>query len=142
MKICIIEGPLLDKVGVREPQVYGSFSRDDLVRITLEKGASLCMELVFSSSYIEGELAAIISDSKCDGMILNPGAYTHTSVLIRDAVLCSKIPFVEAHLTNIFGREDFRHRSFLSDIASGFVCGFGARTYAVALEGLHAIIKG
>lgn len=141
MKVCIIEGPLLDKVGTREPGVYGSFSRDDLVRVTTEKGVSLGMELVFLSIYIEGELASIIADSKCDGMIINPGAYTHTSVLIRDAALCSKVPFVEAHLTNIFGREDFRHISFLSGIASGFVCGFGLLTYAIALEGLHSVIK-
>lgn len=113
MKICIIEGPLLDKVGTREPSVYGSFTRDDLVRTTLEKAGQLSVSIEFMNSYLEGELAGLIAGCKCDGMVLNPGAYTHTSVLIRDAALCSGIPFVEAHLTNIFGREDFRHRSFL-----------------------------
>ncbi|HNW16625.1 MAG TPA: type II 3-dehydroquinate dehydratase [bacterium] len=141
MKICIIEGPLLDKVGTREPSVYGSFTRDDLVRTTLEKAGQLSVSIEFMNSYLEGELAGLIAGCKCDGMVLNPGAYTHTSVLIRDAALCSGIPFVEAHLTNIFGREDFRHRSFLSDIASAFICGLGIYTYASAVEALYLILK-
>lgn len=141
MKISIIEGPLLDRLGVREPSVYGNFTREELVKITEEKAGKLSITVEFKSSYSEGELAKIIADCKCDGMVVNPGGYTHTSIVIRDAVLCSGIPFVEAHLTNIFNREEFRHKSFLSDISSGIICGTGVFTYSLAIEALHLILK-
>ncbi|MGI6393207.1 MAG: type II 3-dehydroquinate dehydratase [bacterium] len=141
MKIAIIEGPLLDKIGSRESGVYGSFTREELMQTTLEKANMFSATIEFYSSYLEGELASLIAGCKCDGMILNPGAYTHTSVLIRDAALCAGIPFVEAHLTNIFGREDFRHSSFLSGVASAFICGLGVYTYASAVEALYLILN-
>lgn len=141
MKILLVEGPLLDKIGEREPEIYGrQGTREKLMSAFFEKAASLGVETEAVSEYCEGNLAKIISNAKCDGIIINPGAYTHTSILLRDALLCSKIPFVEAHLTNIFAREEFRHKSYLSDAAAGVVCGLGTAAYSAALEGIVAFI--
>ena len=142
MKILLIEGPLLDKIGEREPQIYGEKgTREKLMSAFYEKAAALGIEVEAVSDYIEGNLAKIIVNAKCDGIVINPGAYTHTSVLLRDALLCSKIPFVEAHISNIFAREDFRHKSYLSDIALGVVTGLGSATYAAALAGLVTFLR-
>ena len=108
MKIALVEGPLLDRVGSREPSVYGDFSREDLEKAIVVEAQDLGVELVFLSSYIEGELARLIAECDADGMIINPGAYTHTSVLVRDALLCYGKPFTEAHISNVFSREKFR----------------------------------
>lgn len=137
MKIALIEGPLLDKLGEREPEVYGSgFSRQDVEEKLKEKASALGVEIEFFSSYSEGELAQIIAGCNADGIIINPGAYTHTSLLLRDSLLYASIPFVEAHFSNIFKREKFRRRSFISDLAEGVVCGFGVSTYGLALEAI------
>ena len=142
MKILLIEGPMLDKIGEREPQMYGEKgTREKLLGAFYEKAKSLGIEAEAVSDYVEGNLAKIIVNAECDGIVINPGAYTHTSVLLRDALLCSKIPFVEAHISNIFAREDFRRKSYLSDAALGVVTGFGSATYAAALEGLAAFLK-
>ena len=142
MKILLIEGPLLDKIGEREPQIYGGKgTREKLMSAFSEKAKALGVETEAVSEYCEGALAKIIVNAKCDGIVINPGAYTHTSVLLRDALLCSKIPFVEAHISNIFAREDFRRKSYLSDIAVKVVYGLGSETYAAALEGLFAFLK-
>jgi len=142
MKILLVEGPLLDKIGEREPQIYGEKgTREKLMSAFYEKAKSLGVEVEAVSEYCEGELAKIIANAKCDGIVINPGAYTHTSVLLRDALLCSKIPFVEAHISNIFAREEFRKKSYLSDAAVGVVLGLGSATYAAALEGLTAFLR-
>ena len=142
MKILLVEGPLLDKIGEREPQIYGEKgTREKLMSAFYEKAKSLGVEVEAVSEYCEGELAKIIANAKCDGIVINPGAYTHTSVLLRDALLCSKIPFVEAHISNIFAREEFRKKSYLSDAAVGVVSGLGSATYAAALEGLTAFLR-
>ena len=142
MKILLIEGPLLDKIGEREPEIYGGKgTREKLIAAFNEKAAALEVETDTVSEYCEGALAKIIVNTKCDGIIINPGAYTHTSVLLRDALLCSKIPFVEAHITNIFEREEFRHKSYLSDIAVKVVFGLGALTYSTALESIVNYLK-
>jgi len=141
MKIALIEGPLLDKIGQREKEVYGSFSRDVLERSLITEAEQLGVEIIFLSSYLEGELAKLIVECDADGIIINPGAYTHSSILIRDALLCWGKPFTEAHISNIFSRENFRKKSYISDISSGFVAGFGVDTYAVALKGLLSILK-
>jgi len=141
MKILLVEGPLLDKIGEREPQIYGGKgTREKLMSAFYEKAKALGVEVEAVSDYAEGNLAKIIADAKCDGIVINPGAYTHTSVLLRDALLCSEIPFVEAHITNIFAREDFRKKSYLSDAAVGVVTGLGSAAYAAALEGLAAFL--
>jgi 3-dehydroquinate dehydratase-2 len=143
MKIALIEGPLLDKLGVREPEIYGSgFSRADVEKKLLQKAESLGVEIVFLSSYLEGELAQIIAECDADGIIINPGAYTHTSILLRDVLIFKKIPFVETHLSNIFSREEFRKTSYLSDVANGFICGFGTDAYILALEAVFRCLSG
>ena len=142
MKILLIEGPLLDKIGEREPEIYGGKgTREKLISAFNEKAAALGVETEAVSEYCEGALAKIIVNAKCDGSIINPGAYTHTSVLLRDALLCSKIPFVEAHISNVFEREEFRRKSYLSDIAVKVVYGLGPVTYSAALESLVAFLK-
>ena len=136
-KILLIEGPLLDKIGEREPEIYGrAGTREALIDKLIKRANELKVELEFVQDYSEGNLAKAIVNAKCDGIIINPGAYTHTSVLLRDALLAAKIPFVEVHVSNIFAREPFRHHSYISDIAAGVICGFGAGSYAMALEGL------
>ena len=142
MKILLVEGPLLDKIGEREPEIYGGKgTREKLISAFNEKAASLGVETEAVSEYCEGALANIIVNAKCDGIVINPGAYTHTSILLRDALLCSKIPFVEAHISNVFEREDFRRKSYLSDIAVKVVYGLGTGTYSTALESLVAFLK-
>ena len=135
MKIALIEGPLLDKLGKREPQIYGDgFKREDVERSLQEKADALDVDLEFKSSYVEGEIAKIITECDADGIIINPGAYTHTSILLRDVLVYKKIPLVEAHFSNIFSREEFRKTSYISDVAQGLICGFGKDTYILALE--------
>lgn len=142
MKILLVEGPLLDKIGEREPEIYGGKgTREKLISAFNEKAAALGVETEAVSEYCEGALAKIIVNAKCDGIVINPGAYTHTSVLLRDALLCSKIPFVEAHISNVFEREEFRRKSYLSDIAVKVVYGLGTETYSAALESLVAFLK-
>ena len=142
MKVLLIEGPLIDKIGEREPEIYGGKGpREKLISAFNEKAAALGVETEAVSEYCEGALAKIIVNAKCDGIVINPGAYTHTSVLLRDALLCSKIPFVEAHISNVFEREEFRRKSYLSDIAVKVVYGLGTETYSAALESLVAFLK-
>lgn len=142
MKIMLIEGPLLDKVGEREPEIYGKKgSREKLIGTFLEKAKLLGVETEMVSEYCEGRLAEIIVNAKCDGIIINPGAYTHTSVLLRDALLCLGKPFVEVHVSNVFAREEFRQRSYLRDAALGVVCGLGTASYSAALEGIVSAIS-
>ena len=142
MKVLLIEGPLLDKIGEREPEIYGGKgTREKLISAFNEKAAALGVETEAVSEYCEGALAKIIVNAKCDGIVINPGAYTHTSVLLRDALLCSKIPFVEAHISNVFEREEFRRKSYFSDIAVKVVYGLGTETYSAALESLVAFLK-
>ncbi len=140
MKIALIEGPLLDKIGCREPEVYGKFSRKELETLLINQAVESGVELVFVNSYIEGELARKIAECASDGIIINPGAYTHTSVLLRDALILFGKPCIEAHISNILSREHFRRKSYIADIVDGFVCGFGKHTYAVALKGLISIL--
>lgn len=142
MKILLVEGPLLDKIGEREPHIYGEKgTREKLMGAFYEKAAALGVEVEAVSDYAEGNLAKIIVNAKCDGIVINPGAYTHTSILLRDALLCAGIPFVEAHISNVFEREDFRKKSYLSDIAVKVVYGLGSATYAAALEVLTGFLK-
>lgn len=142
MKIMLIEGPLLDKIGEREPEIYGGKgTREKLMSAFAEKAKALGVETEAVSEYCEGALAKIIVNAKCDGIVINPGAYTHTSILLRDALLCADIPFVEAHISNVFAREDFRKKSYLSDIAVKVVYGLGSATYATALEVLADFLK-
>ena len=136
MKILVINGPNLNLLGKRESSIYGNESLDDIIsgleNICAEKNASL---LTFQSN-AEHEIVEKIhscQNKKVDWMIINPGAFTHTSIAIRDALIGVGVPFYEVHISNIFAREEFRHKSYFSDIAQGVVCGFGTSGYESAL---------
>ena len=138
MNILLINGPNLNLLGTREPEIYGNKTlRDieqDLMQVAKNKGTKLeC----FQSNH-EGEIVDKIHDSVCriQGILINAGAFTHTSIAIRDALIGSKIPFVELHISNIFSREDFRKESFLTDKAIGIISGFGISSYSLALDGI------
>ena len=132
-----LNGPNLNLLGQREPEVYGQLSLSDLNDLMADKASRLGLVVTTYQSNIEGELVNRVHQAKLDGVdfiVINPGAYTHTSVAIRDAFLGTEIPFIEVHLSNVFSRESFRHQSYLSDIAVGVISGFGAHGYELALQ--------
>ena len=132
-----LNGPNLNLLGQREPEVYGQLSLSDLNDLMVDKASRLGLVVTTYQSNIEGELVNRVHKAKLDGVdfiVINPGAYTHTSVAIRDAFLGTEIPFIEVQLSNIFSRESFRHQSYLSDIAVGVISGFGAHGYELALQ--------
>ena len=143
MDLLLINGPNLNLVGKREPSIYGSETLEDIQEELLNLGRELDVKLRFFQSNSEGEMIDCIqqSESSIDGILINAGAYTHTSIALRDALLGVSIPYVEVHLSNVFSREEFRHKSFLSDKALGLVCGFGPTSYQLALQGLVSYLK-
>lgn len=144
MFIQVITGPNLNLLGTREPGIYGSETLDSIVaRCKLLANELGCDLEAFQSNH-EGELVTKIQECaaiKCDGILINPAAYGHTSIAMRDAFQAVGIPFVEVHLSNVHAREEFRRRSMLSDIAAGLVIGFGADSYLLGLRGLIDKIK-
>jgi len=142
--LTVINGPNLNLLGVREPGLYGSQTLQD-IRETLELSASkLGHVLHFHQSNAEHEIIEQIHESYRQGVdfiIINPAAFTHTSVAIRDALLATKIAFIEVHLSNVHAREAFRRHSYFSDIAVGVICGLGARGYELALQAAHQILQ-
>jgi 3-dehydroquinate dehydratase II len=139
MKVLIINGPNLNMLGKRETSVYGANSLSDIERLVEVKAKGLGIEVGFFQSNHEGELIERVHKAgieKMDGIVINPGGYTHTSIALRDALLAVNIPFVEVHISNVARREDFRHVSYFSDIAVGTVAGLGPIGYCLALEGL------
>ena len=143
MDLLLINGPNLNLVGKREPSIYGSQNLEDIQDELLTFASELDVRLKFFQSNSEGEMIDCIQNSvsSIDGILINAGAYTHTSIALRDALLGVAIPFVEIHLSNIYSREEFRHKSFLSDKALGLVCGFGSNSYQLALQGLVSYLK-
>ena len=143
MDLLIINGPNLNLVGKREPSIYGSQTLEDIQEELLTLANELDANLKFFQSNSEGEMIDCIQNSVgyIDGILINAGAYTHTSIALRDALLGVAIPYVEVHLSNIYSREEFRHKSFLTDKALGLVCGFGANSYQLALEGIVSYLK-
>lgn len=141
-KIVVINGPNLNLIGRREPDIYGRVSLDQIQRNLEQRFSDHCSFTFFQSNH-EGELVDRIQSlaGKTDGLVINAGAYTHTSVAIRDALLAVGIAFVEVHLSNIFAREEFRQRSTLSDKALGVICGFGPLGYELAVEGLLEVLE-
>jgi 3-dehydroquinate dehydratase-2 len=133
MKICIINGPNLNLLGKREPEIYGAQTFDDYLSILKSKFHNL--ELNYFQSNIEGELIDKIQECgfSYDGIILNAGAYTHTSIGIGDAVKAITTPVVEVHISNTFSRESFRHQSYISGNAKGVILGFGMKSYELAI---------
>ena len=143
MDLLLINGPNLNLVGKREPSIYGFQTLGDIQEELFEMARELDARLKFFQSNSEGEMIDCIQNSvgSIDGILINAGAYTHTSIALRDALLGVAIPYVEVHLSNIYSREEFRHSSFLSDKALGLVCGFGANSYQLALQGIVSYLQ-
>ena len=140
-RILLLNGPNLNLLGAREPSVYGSASLQDIETRLAALAKSMGHELVALQSNAEHELIAKIQATKrdrVDFVIINPGAYTHTSIALRDAFLAAAVPFIEVHLSNVFARESFRHHSYLSDLAVGCLFGLGPIGYELALQAANA----
>lgn len=141
-KVNIINGPNLNLVGSREKNLYGNLSLAEINQNLSALAPQLNLQLEFMQSNIEGELVDYIQKlrDRCDAIIINAGAYTHTSIAIRDALLGTALPFIEVHLSNVDKREEFRKTSYLSDVAAGVIYGFGALGYELALRAVVATV--
>jgi 3-dehydroquinate dehydratase II len=138
--ISVLNGPNLNLLGLREPNHYGKQTLADIKQCLEQKAAELHHRLDFYQNNAEHEIVELIHkayQAKVDFIIINPAAFTHTSVAIRDALLATRIPFIEVHLSNVHAREPFRSHSYLSDIAVGVICGLGATGYEMALQAAH-----
>lgn len=135
-RVLIIHGPNLDMLGSREEEIYGRITLKEINRLLEERARKAGLEIKFFQSNHEGEIVEAIgrAKGKADFIIINPAAYTHTSVAIRDALAGLKIPVIEVHLSNIYKREKFRHRSYIAPVCLGQICGFGKDSYLLALE--------
>ena len=134
--ILLLNGPNLNLLGAREPEVYGSTTLEDIEQSLVERAAQSGITLFCKQSNAEHELTDAIHTARgeIDGIIFNPGAFTHTSIALRDALVGTEMPFIEVHLSNVFARERFRHHSFLSDVALSVISGLGTRGYDMALR--------
>jgi len=147
-RILVLHGPNLNMLGSREPGHYGHRTLAEIDQELIALGDQLGAEITTFQSNHEGELVEHIqqagmagSEGRVDGIVINPAAYTHTSVALRDALLAAKIPFVEVHLSNIHRRESFRHQSMLADVALAVIAGFGPASYTLALRGLIELLS-
>lgn len=142
--ILILNGPNLNMLGVRQPEIYGRETLGDIEAACRERAAELGLMVDFRQSNYEGELVEWIHEARgsADGIAINAGALTHTSVAVLDALLLCELPVIEVHLSNIYTRESFRHHSYISAAARGVICGFGGRGYLFALEALAGIVAG
>ncbi len=138
MKIFIINGPNLDMLGLREPEIYGADTMESINREIAEYCKGVGVEPEFYQSNSEGGLIDIIHSARgnADGIVINAGAYTHYSIAIRDAIAAVELPCVEVHLSNVHKREEFRHKSMLSAVCTGVICGFGKKVYRLAIDAL------
>lgn len=150
MNILVLNGPNLNLLGKREPEIYGSRTLDAIIADLIEYAGTQNTQLVHFQSNAEHELITRIqsvlfesslSNAPIDGIIINPAAFTHTSVALRDALLAVNLPFIEVHLSNVHKRENFRHHSYFSDIAQGVIVGLGEQGYRFALDALITILK-
>ncbi len=143
MKILVLNGPNLQLLGTREPTVYGRETLGDIEKRVESKAQSLGVEVSFRQSNHEGELVDWIGQAPghFHGIVINPAAYTHTSVALRDAIAASGLPAVEVHLSNVYQREEFRHRSMTAPVCIGQLCGFGPKGYELALEALIGYLE-
>ena len=142
-KILVINGPNLNLLGSREKEKYGNVSLQDIQKKCEAHSGEIGLKIDFKQSNVEGEIVNFIQDAreKYEGIIINAGGYTHTSVAILDALLAVKKPTIELHITNIYKREDFRHKSLISKAADGIICGLGEDGYIMALDGIKKIIN-
>lgn len=140
--IFVLNGPNLNLTGIREPGIYGAETLDDIRRRTEARARALSLAIDFRQSNSEGQLVDWIQEAreKADGIVLNAGAYTHTSVAILDALNAAARPVIELHLSNVFRREPFRHRSFVAPAAHGVICGFGPKGYELAVEAMADLL--
>lgn len=138
----VLNGPNLNMLGLREPETYGKETLEDIQRLCVAAGKRLGLPIEFRQSNIEGELVSSIQEARSSacGIVINAAAYTHTSVAIHDALRASDLPVVEVHLTNVYKREPFRHKSYVSGVAVGVICGFGSHGYELAIEALSRVV--
>jgi 3-dehydroquinate dehydratase-2 len=143
MKILVLHGPNLNLLGSREPHIYGSLTLADIDANLTALGSELGAAVTCRQSNHEGALIDALHDARAwaDGVIFNPGGYTHTSIALRDAIAAIGIPVVEVHLSNVYAREEFRHTSMISAVCKGKVVGFGWRSYRIGLRGLIDLLQ-
>jgi 3-dehydroquinate dehydratase-2 len=141
--VYVLNGPNLNLLGTREPEVYGSDTLADIEKLCHVAAAKHGLEVVFRQTNIEGELVNWLQEArtKAAGVLLNAGAYTHTSVAIHDAIRATTMPVIEVHLSNPFAREQFRHHSFVTPAAKGLICGFGGHSYVLAIDALAGVLR-
>ena len=142
-EILILNGPNLNMLGVREPNIYGYETLADIEKLCNERASSLGLIINFKQSNLEGEIVADIQNArgKAAGIIINGAGYTHTSIAILDALKISELPVIELHLSNIHAREAFRHHSYIAKAATGIICGFGAHSYVLAIDAMARLIE-
>lgn len=138
----VLNGPNLNMLGVRQPEIYGSDTLADIERMCQDQAQALGVDVDFRQSNHEGELVTWIQEARDnkDGIIINAGAYTHTSVALLDALSLTDLPIIELHISNVFKRDSFRHHSYISPVATGVICGFGPRGYVVAMDALYGLL--
>ncbi len=143
MKIMVINGPNINMLGTREPEIYGSLTLEDIINEINDYAKTLGVEIETFQSNVEGEIVTSVQKAKndCCGIVINPAAYTHTSVAIRDAIAAVGLPCVEVHLSNIHNREEFRKNSLTAPVCIGQIAGFGANSYKLGLKALVDFIK-
>jgi len=143
MKILIIHGPNLNMLGKREPEIYGNAKLDDINKQLKKEARKLKTDVDFFQSNSEGDIVSKIQHAlnNFDGIIINPGAYTHTSIAIRDSILSVGLPVIEVHISNIYKREDFRQKSFISGVSVGVISGLGINSYILGLRGMSDYLR-
>ncbi|MCH9765590.1 MAG: type II 3-dehydroquinate dehydratase [Alphaproteobacteria bacterium] len=141
--IYVLNGPNLNLLGTREPEIYGKQTLDDISGVTAARAKELGLACDFRQSNLEGELVTWVQEAreKASGILMNAGGFSHTSVALLDALQAADVPIIEVHLSNIFRREDYRHHSFVSKAAIGVICGLGAQGYALAIEAMARILN-
>ncbi|MDI9401924.1 MAG: type II 3-dehydroquinate dehydratase [Limisphaerales bacterium] len=143
MRVLYLNGPNLNMLGVREPAVYGKTTLEDIELQIKERASQSGIEVEFRQSNHEGELVDWVHQARgtSDAIVLNAGAYTHTSIALRDAISSAGVPTVEVHLSNVYSREEFRHKSHIAPVCVGVICGFGMGSYLLALEAVAQYTK-
>ncbi len=146
--VWVLNGPNLNLLGTRKPEVYGSTSLADVEELCRQEASKLGLDVVFHQSNHEGQLidwihecGAAVKSGESIGAVYNPGAHTHTSVALHDAIEGASVPVIELHISNVHKREEFRHHSYISPVASGIIVGFGVAGYPLAIQGLHQLTR-